>query len=199
MLISLAVWLIFCFFIGGIPSGFLIGKLFGEKDLRRKGSHNIGATNAFRVLGAYPALLILICDVLKGCLPLIILKLQDSTPLFLACCGISAILGHDFSPYLKFRGGKGVATSLGVFMILSPKALFVSFLFWILLVLFLRIVSLASLCAGICLPIAIAFGDYPRITVFAGFTASLLLIFRHKENIRRLLKGEEKRLNFSKK
>jgi glycerol-3-phosphate acyltransferase PlsY len=184
--------------IGGIPSGLLIGRLFGGADLRKSGSQNIGATNAFRVLGILPALLTLICDLLKGFLPLLILDSMNPHSLLLICLGLTAIMGHDYSPYLKFKGGKGVATSLGVFLFLSPKAILISLIFWIVVVALFRIVSLASIGAGLILPLAIYLMDYPRPIFIAAIFACLLLIIRHKKNIGRLCRGEEKRLVRSK-
>lgn len=198
MVIRFVLWSIAGFLIGGIPSGLLIGRLLGRPDLRTSGSHNIGATNAFRVFGAYPALLTLVCDMLKGSLPLVFLRILNPNPLLMVCCGISAILGHDFSPYLKFKGGKGVATSLGVFLVLSPKAILISILFWILVLALSKIVSIASIGAGIILPLVIYLCDYPRQIFFAGILACLILTLRHKKNIERLLRGEEKRLGRSK-
>jgi glycerol-3-phosphate acyltransferase PlsY len=194
MVIPMLLTSLLCFLLGGTPSGLIIGKVWGGKDLRKYGSHNTGATNAFRVLGKLPALLTLLLDVLKGFLPLIILRRFYPEPLLLAACGIAAILGHDFSPYVKFHGGKGVATSLGVFLVLSPVAIIITLILWILVLSVWRIVSLASIMTGVFLPLALLCGGYPKTILFAGILAGLLLIFRHKENIGRLLKGEEKRL-----
>lgn len=194
MVIRFFIFSSITFLIGGIPSGLIAGRMLGGKDLRRHGSQNIGATNAFRVFGACPALLTLTGDILKGFLPLIIIKIFYADTLLLAFCAIAAILGHDFSPYLKFKGGKGVATSLGAFLVLSPKAILFSMLLWVLILLLSKIVSLASIGAGICLPVTIFFGGYPGSVFFAGIIACLLLILRHKNNIGRLLRGEEKRI-----
>lgn len=193
-IILLSLLSIACFMIGGIPSGPIIGKILGGPNLRTYGSGNIGATNALRAYGVYPALLTLTCDMLKGVIPLIFLKIWNPNPLLIACCGMSAILGHDFSPYLKFNGGKGVATSLGVFLVLSPKAILISILFWILILAIFRIVSIASIGAGIILPLVIYPFGYPVEIFFTGLLACLLLMFRHKDNIWRLMHGEEKRL-----
>ncbi|MGA1863631.1 MAG: glycerol-3-phosphate 1-O-acyltransferase PlsY [bacterium] len=186
------------FLIGGIPSGLLMGRLFSGADLRKSGSRNIGATNAFRVLGIMPGLLTLICDLLKGYLPLLILNAIIPNRLLLIFLGLATIIGHDFSPYLKFKGGKGVATSLGVFLFFSPMAILISLIFWIVVVALIRIVSLASIGAGLILPVTIYFMDYPRPVFIAAVFACFLLIFRHKKNIERLCRGEEKRLVRSK-
>ncbi|MBN2372615.1 glycerol-3-phosphate 1-O-acyltransferase PlsY [bacterium] len=183
-----------CFLIGGIPSGLIIGRILGGSNLRTYGSGNIGATNALRAYGVYPALMTLTFDIIKGIIPLILIKIWNPNALLMACCGMSAILGHDFSPYLKFNGGKGVATSLGVFLVLSPKAILISFLFWMLLLAIFKIVSIASIGAGILLPLVIYPFGYPVEIFFAGILACLLIMLRHKDNIRRLIRGEEKRL-----
>lgn len=198
MLVLFILCSVACFLIGGIPSGLIIGRLFGGADLRKSGSQNIGATNAFRVLGIMPALLTLICDLLKGFLPLLIFNSINPHPLLLICLGLAAIMGHDFSPYLKFKGGKGVATSLGVFLFFSPKAILISLVFWIVVVALFRIVSLASIGAALILPLSIYLMDYPQPVFIAGAFACLLLIIRHKKNIERLCRGEEKRLVRSK-
>lgn len=198
MLVRFLLWPAAGFLIGGIPSGLLIGKLFGGPDLRKSGSQNIGATNALRVLGILPALLTLICDLLKGYLPLLILSSMQPHSLLLICVGLAAIMGHDFSPYLKFKGGKGVATSLGVFLFLSPKAILISLIFWILIVAIFRIVSLASIGASLILPLSIYFLSYSWPVFFAALFACLLLIIRHKKNMEKLYRGEEKRLTRSK-
>lgn len=198
MVIRYLLWIAAGYLIGGIPSGLLIGKLFGGPDLRKSGSRNIGATNVFRVIGILPALLTLICDLLKGYLPLIILSTTKPSAWLFLFVGLAAILGHDFSPYLKFKGGKGVSTSLGVFLFLSPKAILVSLAAWILLLIIIRIVSVASIGASILLPFAIYGFRYSKPILLAGILASLILIIRHRENIGRLWRGEEKRLARSK-
>lgn len=186
------------FLIGGIPSGLIIARLLSGKDIREHGSRNIGATNAFRVLGALPGVITLLCDALKGCIPLFLLRIISPSLLFSAVLGISLILGHDFSPYLKFKGGKGVATSLGVFMVIGPKAMLISITIWALVFALSRIVSIASLAAGIALPVLLVIAGYPLPVTMAGILASLLLAFKHKGNLQRLCKGEEKRLELKK-
>lgn len=195
MVIDYLLWPFSCFIIGGIPSGLIIGRLFGSKDLRKHGSHNIGATNAYRILGVAPGLLTLLSDILKGLIPLIILKNIFTNRYILVFCGMAAILGHDYSPYLKFKGGKGVATSLGVFLILSPKAIIPTVFIWVLILITGKVVSLASIGAGVFLPFFVFYFNYPKPILVTAVFGGILLIYRHKENIRRLLKGEEKRLN----
>jgi glycerol-3-phosphate acyltransferase PlsY len=197
MVTRFILWSIAGFLIGGIPSGLLIGKLVGGPDVRTAGSRNIGATNVYRVLGIIPGLLTLACDLLKGYVPLLILGSFTRDPWLLACTGLAAIAGHDFSPYLRFKGGKGVATSLGVFLYVSPLATMVGIGVWVVIMALGRIVSLASIGAAIVLPVMLwAFG-YPIPFLYAGAVASILLISRHAKNIRRLCRGEEPRMGGS--
>ena len=125
---------------------------------------------------------------------MLILGKMNPHPWLLICIGIALILGHDFSPYLGFKGGKGVATSLGVFLFFSPKAILISLILWIALVALFRIVSVASIGAALILPTAIYWIGYPRPILLFSIFASLLLIIRHRINILRLFRGQEKRL-----
>ncbi|MGA1843150.1 MAG: glycerol-3-phosphate 1-O-acyltransferase PlsY [bacterium] len=197
MVIRFILWPIAGFLIGGIPSGLLIGKLLGGPDVRRSGSRNIGATNVYRVLGAAPALLTLAGDLLKGYVPLLVLGSITPHPWLIACTGLAAIAGHDFSPYLRFKGGKGVATSLGVFLYMSPVATLVCVGVWVLVVALVRIVSIASIGTAIVLPVMVWALEYPLPILYAAIIACILLIARHKGNIKRLCRGEEKRLGRS--
>ncbi|MGA1795260.1 MAG: glycerol-3-phosphate 1-O-acyltransferase PlsY [bacterium] len=197
MVIRFILWPIAGFLIGGIPSGLLIGKLLGGPDVRRSGSRNIGATNVYRVLGAAPALLTLTGDLLKGYVPLLVLGSTTPHPWLIVCTGLAAIAGHDFSPYLRFKGGKGVATSLGVFLYVSPVATLVCVGVWALVVAIVRIVSLASIGTAIVLPVVVWALEYPLPVFYAAIIACILLIARHKGNIERLCRGQEKRLGCS--
>ncbi len=186
--------LIFAFLIGSIPSGFIIGQLQG-KDIRRLGSGNIGATNVTRVLGKKAGILTLILDVLKGIVAIILFQNLPESNVYLL--GLAAIFGHCFSPFLKFKGGKGVATSLGVFLYLSPyQGLTVLIVFLISLKL-THYVSLSSILAALALPVAIYSTNYNLELFQVSLITSALIIYKHKENIERILKGTENK--FSKK
>ena len=188
------------FLCGSIPFGFLIGKI-NRVDLRRQGSGNIGATNVWRVLGWKWGLPAFILDFLKGFIPLVILGgFLNDTPVgpaqgILVAAALAAILGHNFTPWLGFQGGKGIATSAGVLAALLPASLGVIAAVWIVLFALFRIVSIASLAAAIALPVATWF-LYPGQPVFFGFAlaAALLTIVRHRANIGRICRGEEKRI-----
>jgi glycerol-3-phosphate acyltransferase PlsY len=191
-----------CFYlIGSIPTGYLLGRSRGI-DVRQHGSGNIGATNVWRVMGRSWGLLAFACDFLKGFLPLFLLWRFEfdgnttwSAELLLVLCGLAAILGHNFTPWLGFRGGKGVATSAGVMAALLPWALLVAFSSWALLVWITRTVSIGSLLAAVVLPLATAF-FYPRQWIYLGLSLMIgaLVIWRHRANIQRLLAGTEPRL-----
>lgn len=192
------------FLCGSVPFGYLIGK--GNKvDLRKHGSGNIGATNVWRVLGKGWGSLAFLLDFLKGFLPVILLGLilgdaalpalraGTISEILLVSAALAAILGHNFTPWLGFKGGKGVATSAGVLAALLPASFGVVILVWVAFFAVWRIVSVASLAAAVALPVATCF-FYPHHFVFIGFAvvAGLLTILRHKANIGRILRGEEK-------
>lgn len=193
------------FALGSIPSGLLVGRARGV-DLRTAGSKNIGATNAFRVLGPRWGGLVFLLDTLKGYLATLVPGLAAShlgwaagaslDPKVLAlAAGVAAILGHVFTPWLGFKGGRGVATSLGVFLGILPIPTLLSFGIWIVLVAISRRVSVGSVGAALAYPILVALWtrDDPHraaIIVVAALVA-LLIILRHTANIRRLLNGTE--------
>ncbi len=193
MLWKIAVYSVAGFLIGGIPFGFIVGKLKGV-DLRKTGSGNIGATNVLRTLGAGWGIFILILDALKGAVPVIIAKQMNFSPVEVAVLGFSLILGHVFCPYLGFKGGKGVATSLGVFLSIIPVQVLVSAVVFFAVVLTTRYVSLGSITAAVVLPVITAFTvDVVEYKVFSA-VVGLIVIFRHRANIVRLLKGTENRI-----
>ena len=187
------------YLVGGIPFSYIAGRMRGI-DLRRHGSGNLGASNTYRILGGRVALVVLALDVAKGVGPVLIAKqfdLPGSEPFHALAAAAGAILGHLFSPYLKFSGGKGIATSAGAFAGLTPWAFACALLVFAAVFAARRIVSLASLCGAVTLPLAVF------LTVRAGLAephASLLwvsalvmlvVIVKHRGNIRRLLAGTE--------
>lgn len=180
--------LLLAFFIGSIPSGFIIGLLHG-KDIRKLGSGNIGATNVTRFLGKKAGILTLILDVLKG---IIAIKLFENLPesnVYLL--GLAAICGHCFSPFLKFQGGKGVATSLGVFLYLSPYQDLTILIVFLISLKLTNYVSLSSILAAIALPTSIYIANYNVELFQVSLVVSALVIYKHKENIQRILNGTE--------
>ena len=205
-------WILFfliSYLIGSFPTSYLAGKLLKGVDLREHGSGNLGATNVYRVLGLTPALTVLSIDIFKGFAPVYFLGryLQDfpgapesGLSILSVVCGIFAISGHIFSPFLRFKGGKGVATAAGVTLALSPLALGMSFLIWVILFAVFRIVSVASLAAALCLPVFIYIlgsgtsAGFPSIQAF-GVLITLVVFWTHRSNIGRLVQGKEKRLS----
>jgi glycerol-3-phosphate acyltransferase PlsY len=198
--------LLLAFLVGGIPWSWLAGRLIGRVDLRRVGSGNLGATNTFRVLGARVAIPVLLLDVLKGVVAVLVIAPRCVPPASLTSatlatlCGLAAILGHMFPPYLGFRGGKGIATSAGVFASLEPIAFLVAFTTFALAFLVSGgIVSLGSLLGSLLLPIAMyAVGtwrgelDWTRL----GLVCALVVVVwvKHASNITRLLQRNERGL-----
>jgi glycerol-3-phosphate acyltransferase PlsY len=200
------LWLVVFYLVGSIPAGYLMGRARGI-DIRQHGSGNIGATNAGRVLGRNWGLAAFACDFLKGFLPLYLVRVfcfpdASSWPvaLLLVLGGVAAILGHNYTPWLGFKGGKGIATSAGVLGAILPWVLAVSLSLWIIAVLITRTVSIGSLLAAASLPLAAAW-FYPHQWVYFGFTAFAggLAAWRHRSNMERLLAGTESKINLSKK
>lgn len=182
------------YLLGSIPFGFLIARVKGV-DIRKVGSGNIGFTNVLRNCGVVPGIFTFILDVLKGFLPAYIFShVGASIQLCGVIAGASAMLGHIFSAWLKFKGGKGVATGLGVFLALAPQAILIAAASWGIAIAITRIVSVGSITSGVVLPVAsfILYGNIP-VSYFALF-AGLISIFKHKQNIKRLIAGKEPRL-----
>lgn len=200
------LWPALFYLIGSIPAGYLMGRFRGI-DIRRHGSGNIGATNVGRVLGRKWGLMVFAFDFLKGFLPLYLVRslvFPDSeswmVSLLLVLCGTAAILGHNYPVWLGFKGGKGIATSAGVLGALLPWVLAVALTLWIVAVLTMRTVSIASLLAATSLPLAAAW-FYPEQWVYFGLAvlADALASWRHRSNIQRLLAGTEPRISFASK
>lgn len=177
--------------IGSIPNGLLIGKNLYNIDLREFGSKNIGATNAFRTLGLYPSLWIFFTDALKGVIAVCLANALVGTPSALLLGGIAAIAGHNWSIFLRFTGGRGVATGLGVIAVLVPKVTVIIFLLWTIIVYTTRYVSLASIVAAVLVPIFMWFTGARLEFLYFGIVAAFFVVARHKPNIERLLKGQE--------
>lgn len=187
--------LVASYFLGAIPFGLLIGRLAG-KDVRTEGSRNIGATNVGRILGKKLGFLTLVCDCLKGYLPMLfaarILQAEPHAEVTVALCGVLTVIGHMFPVYLGFKGGKGVATGLGVFLYLSPLAILISLGVFIGAVALSGFVSVGSLLASALIVVWIWLLGQSVTTISAAAVIAALIWFKHRENIGRLLKGEEK-------
>lgn len=177
---------------GSIPTGLLLGKAYGI-DVRKEGSGNIGATNLYRTVGRKVGIITLIGDCLKGLIPVLLVKLSTLPPDFAAWVGLAAFCGHVFSVFLKFRGGKGVATALGVFLALAPLAVAIAMALFAVLMYLWRYVSLGSIAAAAVMPLAVFFLGGGRTVTTVTLVISLIVIVRHHENIGRLLSGSESR------
>lgn len=202
------ITILVAYLLGSIPTGFLVAKAKGI-DIRTVGSGNIGATNVFRALGTPAGIAVLLADALKGWVAVVPVSRLVSHWLWpdasvqerewlAICAGIAAILGHNYTCWLHFKGGKGIATSAGVLLALVPLSLAIILTVWILVFAFSRYVSLASISASFTLPFAAWFTKESKsmILVTAGMAA--LAIYKHKGNIQRLLKGTESRIGSKK-
>ena len=188
--------LILSYVVGATPTSFWVGRAVYGVDLRREGSGNLGATNVFRVLGWRAAVPVVLADVAKGWIPVgLLASLAGAGFAWTLAFGAAAIVGHVFIFWLGFRGGKGVATSAGVFLGLAPWAVLGSFVVWAGLTFSSGYVSLGSLGAAVVLPVLIAVTPHQGgngLTVFAAALA-LFVIWAHRANVGRLLRGEENR------
>ena len=180
--------------LGSIPNGLWLGKALWHTDLREHGSHNIGATNAWRTLGKGPGFLIFLLDFLKGFLSVYIASSLVGTPLAMVLAAIFAIVGHSASLFMGFKGGKGVATGLGVLCMLMPQVTGLVFLIWLVIVKLTGYVSLGSIVAAICVPVLAFSFQAPAEYLAFGVIAALLIVVRHKTNIGRLLNGTESKI-----
>ena len=188
----LLIAIILAILIGGIPSGLLVAKRLGDVDLRAVGSGNIGATNIYRVLGLKWAIAVFLADSLKGLIPVIMARALLLAPWGVMIAGFCAVLAHIFNPYLRFKGGKGVATAFGVMLGISPWSALLALGVWAAIALTTKLVSLGSLIAAGVLPFAALFiSPHPAYKIGA-FAVTALVVFAHRENIARLRKGEEK-------
>ncbi|HWC03561.1 MAG TPA: glycerol-3-phosphate 1-O-acyltransferase PlsY [Methylomirabilota bacterium] len=178
--------------MGAIPVGYVIARILGL-DIRRRGSGNIGATNVLRTAGWTAAIVTLLGDVAKGYVATSIGGQAGTGPGWAATAAVLAVIGNCWPVFLRFRGGKGVATALGAFLRITPWALIPAGIVWGSLVASFRFVSLASMCAVLGLPLAILVLGYPKPLALAGLAVTAIVIARHHENIRRLLAGTEAR------
>jgi glycerol-3-phosphate acyltransferase PlsY len=206
MVAALLITLIFAYLAGSLPTGFLVARAM-RVDITQVGSGNIGATTVFRVLGKGPGALVLIVDLLKGALavlvaPMLAAAMTPTDSLALpALAALGAVLGHNYTCWLGFKGGKGVATSAGAMAALIPPAFGVTVITWLLVFFLSRYVSMASIAAALILPVATIFTvSGPTRWPLVAFTSALaaLAVWRHRANIERLKAGTEHRINKSK-
>lgn len=192
-----AAFLVFAYLLGATPTSLWVGKAAYGVDLRNEGSGNLGATNTFRILGWRAALPVMGFDIFKGWLPAAYFAQWSGAQSFgwTLAFGGAAIVGHVFSIWAGFRGGKGVATSGGVFIALAPSAVLVALVVFFSFALTTRYVSLGSIMAAVTLPVAVFFTPHQGGDALVGFSAALavFVIWAHRSNVRRLLQGKENR------
>lgn len=206
---KIVLLIVFAFILGSIPFGVIIARIKGV-DLKGVGSGNIGATNVLRALGKKAALITLSGDLAKGALPVGIIKVLSNFGFFPeldsgldfgflqsaieGLMGISAIVGHNFSVFLRFKGGKGVATSIGVLLIYSPKIAILTLMIWLLVVLITRLSSLGALVSFGLLPVNVFLFNRPKTELIIASMITLLILLRHLGNIERIIKGTERKI-----
>jgi glycerol-3-phosphate acyltransferase PlsY len=201
--ITVPIVLLGSYLVGGVPFSYLAGLWTRGIDLRQHGSGNLGASNTYRILGARIAIVVLVLDVLKGLIPVVLARAYDvggEQPYHELAAAVGAVLGHLFSPYLRFSGGKGIATSAGAFAGLAPWAFACALVVFAFIFAARRIVSLASLSGAITLPVAVyvtgRVGLEPvySTVLWGSVLVMVVVIVKHRSNIRRLLSGTEPRL-----
>ena len=179
------------YLIGSIPSGLIAVKLLGGIDPRKAGSGNIGATNVNRTSGKAAGILTLLGDVVKGAVPVYVVLTLTPDALIAAITALLAFIGHLFPIYLKFKGGKGVATALGIMLVISPIAIALSILIFAVLVLITRYVSIGSIGAAIAMPITLSLIHAESYYILLTVVIAVLIILKHHANILRILRNEE--------
>ena len=186
------------YLLGSVSSAVLVSKLMGLPDPRQSGSGNPGATNVLRLGNKPAAALTLLVDVLKGVLPVLIAKYLDADTTGIALAGLGAFLGHLFPVFFGFAGGKGVATSLGIFLALNPLIAGSQIALWALMALVFRYSSLAALVTALATPILLFWQTDDRVLTGFGIILAALLVFRHRANIVRLVQGNESKIQLKK-
>lgn len=185
------------YLIGSFPTAYLMGRLSKGIDIREHGSRNMGATNVFRVVGKFPGILTLIFDILKGFGVVVLVESFTGLPniaLIRILAGLSVIAGHNWTVFMGFKGGKGVATSTGVFLGLAPATTFIAFLIFATTFLISRKVSLGSLIAVFLFPFAVYFMKEPTEILLFSIVIAFIIILKHIPNIKKLIKGTEQKI-----
>ncbi|MCL2485128.1 MAG: glycerol-3-phosphate 1-O-acyltransferase PlsY [Endomicrobia bacterium] len=186
------LYLMFAYICGAIPFAYIVSKLFAGVDIRTVGSGNPGATNVFRAVGKTAGSITFILDMLKGFLPVMFAILIDDSFSYAIAVAAMAMLGHMFSVFLKFKGGKGVATGAGVFLALMPLPTLIILVVFVVVFVFSGYVALASVCAAVSLPLVSYFlGNHAIEQMLFTFSVASLVIYKHRTNLQRLRKGEE--------
>lgn len=197
MFMKVLLAMILAYLAGSIPTGLWIGRSMRGIDIREHGSGNLGATNAFRVLGKGLGFLVLLVDVLKGLIPVLILPklvgLSNPSPGIEMLIGVAAIAGHVLSFFVDFKGGKGVATALGVFLAIAPLEMTIILALGLLIIAVTGYVSLASITGAALLPVLMYVAGRPTTVLFVAMIISIIVLVRHRSNLTRLIQGRENR------
>jgi len=180
------------YLLGSVPSGYVLGKLAGV-DVRKAGSGNVGATNVARVVGKRQGIMTLLFDVAKGFLPVLFAQSMHLDSSIVALTGVAAFVGHLYPIFLRFKGGKGVATALGVFVAVAPLGTMILFVVFAAVFAASRIVSLSSMVAAACAPVVLWSLSYTTSAVVMSSFIAVMIVWRHRGNIKRLLAGTEPR------
>jgi len=192
--VSITLWIVASYVLGATPTSYIAGRLGRGIDLREHGSKNLGATNVYRLLGWAYAFPVGIIDVAKGAVPVALFGRWAGGPAWLpVILGGAAVLGHMFSPYVRFRCGKGVATAAGVFLALAPLAFAIALPVWALCLWITGYVSLSSIVAALTFPLWVRLTTDAAPTFWASVVLALLIVLAHRVNIKRLLGGTENR------
>ena len=194
-MLKIILYLVFAYLCGAIPFGYIIAKKFKHVDIRTVGSGNPGATNVYRTISKPLGILTLFLDMLKGFIPVYFVKIINPEFYWIVIAvALVTIIGHIFTVFLKFKGGKGVATGCGVFLALNPLSVLICFITFAIILAIFRYVSFASIIAAMMLPISLYWLDaVPELILFSGVIA-ILIVIRHIGNIKRLLNGTENKI-----
>lgn len=188
------LWIIVSYLVGSIPVGIILAKMRGT-DPRKVGSGNIGATNVMRAAGKTIGIMTLAGDILKGFIPTAIMLHYGQPAIIVATTGLATFIGHLFPVFLKFKGGKGVATAVGVYLAVSPLAILVNVVIFVFVLLKWRYVSLGSLVGTALMPAAFLILNQPREYIYLSVIVGIFIFLKHKDNIRRLLNGKENKIS----
>lgn len=191
--VGAVVVVVAAYVLGSVPFGLYVGRSWGKIDIRSQGSGNIGTTNVLRTLGAGPAAFVLVLDAAKGWLPVVVAAKLGFSDVAVAAAALAAVAGHSWSVFLNFKGGRGVATALGVLIGLAPLAAVTLVLIFAVIVVSTRYVSLGSIIASALLPVALAIFGASVPYVVTGALLGAVSVVRHLPNIKRLLAGTENR------
>ncbi len=200
-IIILILTIIISYLLGSIPTSYIFGKIFKGVDIREHGSGNVGATNVYRVIGKLPGLIVLALDIVKGLLPVTLFSayllnrgVNTDRETLQVLMGAAVIAGHIWPIFLRFKGGKGVATAAGVILGIDARILIFALIVWITIFVITHYISASSVTSALSVPIIFAlFGASAKVVIFAA-AISLVIISSHKPNIQRLLRGEEKKI-----